>query len=336
MPPPQFLPTPSARRATTTQFPPLTGVSEFLPTPSARRATGFFCVKRQIVLISTHALREEGDRWYIDLCKRRLISTHALREEGDRKEQYVLPNILGFLPTPSARRATNATKIQELGWNDFYPRPPRGGRHGIADLGNTVNRFLPTPSARRATIGLRYYEEHRDISTHALREEGDGREDGRMTIIQRISTHALREEGDNRSPFVPCSRMIFLPTPSARRATRRRVPHVHVLAISTHALREEGDKYVVGILARALISTHALREEGDCSTQRPKASSLPFLPTPSARRATAHVPQLADLPVISTHALREEGDEAHRRSCLFLVISTHALREEGDGSGPFG
>ena len=128
----------------------------------------------------------------------------------------------------------------------------------------------------------------------------------------------------------------FLPTPSARRATRRRVPHVHVLAISTHALREEGDKYVVGILARALISTHALREEGDCSTQRPKASSLPFLPTPSARRATAHVPQLADLPVISTHALREEGDEAHRRSCLFLVISTHALREEGDGSGPFG
>ena len=157
-----------------------------------------------------------------------------------------------------------------------------------------------------------------------------------MTIIQRISTHALREEGDNRSPFVPCSRMIFLPTPSARRATRRRVPHVHVLAISTHALREEGDKYVVGILARALISTHALREEGDCSTQRPKASSLPFLPTPSARRATAHVPQLADLPVISTHALREEGDEAHRRSCLFLVISTHALREEGDGSGPFG
>ena len=55
----------------------------FLPTPSARRATS---VGRQIVIditISTHALREEGDQpavtGFIDL----LISTHALREEGD-------------------------------------------------------------------------------------------------------------------------------------------------------------------------------------------------------------------------------------------------------------
>ena len=108
-----------------------------------------------------------------------------------------------------------------------------------------------------------------------------------MTIIQRISTHALREEGDNRSPFVPCSRMIFLPTPSARRATRRRVPHVHVLAISTHALREEGDATLLGSAACTInISTHALREEGDIAAASRTSMFSLFLPTPSARRAT--------------------------------------------------
>ena len=58
----------------------------------------------------------------------------------------------------------------------------------------------------------------REISTHALREEGD-------PVLQHlglpngISTHALREEGDiscgTRSPRSAA----FLPTPSARRAT---------------------------------------------------------------------------------------------------------------------
>ena len=33
----------------------------FLPTPSARRATDFFNVFTAVFVISTHALREEGD-----------------------------------------------------------------------------------------------------------------------------------------------------------------------------------------------------------------------------------------------------------------------------------
>ena len=33
--------------------------------------------------ISTHALREEGDRWQIYRPYSGMISTHALREEGD-------------------------------------------------------------------------------------------------------------------------------------------------------------------------------------------------------------------------------------------------------------
>ena len=56
-----------------------------------------------------------------------------------------------------------------------------------------------------------------EISTHALREEGDV---GLPQIFGfcQISTHALREEGD----------------PAALKGTDRQI-------ISTHALREEGD-----------------------------------------------------------------------------------------------
>ena len=65
------------------------------------------------VLISTHALREEGDMT-ASPCRevRRRISTHALREEGD------LCGRARFYPGLY-----------------FYPRPPRGGRlwHQAAD-----------------------------------------------------------------------------------------------------------------------------------------------------------------------------------------------------------
>ena len=78
------------------------------------------------------------------------ISTHALREEGDL-ERY---------------------EIQAF-WQDFYPRPPRGGRR---------DAYGP-------------YGKDDEISTHALREEGDGKIQ-QLLLADNISTHALREEGD--------------------------------------------------------------------------------------------------------------------------------------------
>ena len=58
---------------------------KFLPTPSARRATTKLIVSPPVQWISTHALREEGDPDGLqDVHQRRgHISTHALREEGD-------------------------------------------------------------------------------------------------------------------------------------------------------------------------------------------------------------------------------------------------------------
>ena len=79
-----------------------------------------------------------------------------------------------------------------------------------------------------------------------------------------ISIHALREEGDTSRKKGVIIRILFLSTPSARRATCSFFFDGQIDVISIHALREEGDPY----------STHAL------------VFVHKFLSTPSARRAT--------------------------------------------------
>ena len=145
----------------------------FLSTPSARRATSqaYFSFRRCI--ISIHALREEGD--VTDLGQIKLpyrISIHALREEGDP-----LPCCRGFMLP------------------DFYPRPPRGGRRARWNSLVLIPVFLSTPSARRATAIDVSGQIGRQISIHALREEGDLSASYYYTF-SKISIHALREEGD--------------------------------------------------------------------------------------------------------------------------------------------
>ena len=174
-----------------------------------------------------------------------MISIHALREEGDAW--------LGCV----GRRNRN-----------FYPRPPRGGRHGVTFADGTDKQFLSTPSARRATVGTtatttrRYHfyprpprggrpargynvKEHRAISIHALREEGD-KAKAASHLRWSISIHALREEGDVLSSALGKYPRQFLSTPSARRATRVPGRSQHHCPISIHALREEGDGVLDG------------------------------------------------------------------------------------------
>ena len=111
----------------------------------------------------------------------------------------------------------------------------------------------------------------------------------RRSLWYYISTHALREEGDGKLIQVPCGHC----------------------EISTHALREEGDvKSPKKWIDPAKISTHALREEGDSFAEFKRLYNQIFLPTPSARRATAGLHRLPEKLDISTHALREEGDVA--------------------------
>ena len=59
----------------------------------------------------------------------------------------------------------------------------------------------------------------KNISIHALREEGDLRSSHRFRRSQGISIHALREEGDADGVGASTVVTLFLSTPSARRAT---------------------------------------------------------------------------------------------------------------------
>ena len=58
---------------------------------------------------------------------------------------------------------------------------------------------------------------------------------------KEISIHALREEGDLRSDPKGTRNFLFLSTPSARRATHELRTLPRAVIISIHALREEGD-----------------------------------------------------------------------------------------------
>ena len=167
------------------------------------------------------------------------------------------------------------------------------------------------------------------ISTHALREEGDIDEFVRDQQ-ENISTHALREEGDIIQGAIQQSTVLFLPTPSARRATFSLTPFTIWINISTHALREEGDRPDTGRKCPCSNFYPRPPRGGRHPLCRRRSFCHKFLPTPSARRATAPGIILIWDRSISTHALREEGDAGTFQSCTGCDISTHALREEGD------
>ena len=131
--------------------------------------------------------------------------------------------------------------------------------------------------------------------------------------------------------------LLFLSTPSARRATFSPEVCQPLAFISIHALREEGDVLPDGwevddpyfyprpprggrlpalfrVGCKAGISIHALREEGDILIGGNIMEAMLFLSTPSARRATFSAPPAAPDSSISIHALREEGDAIFRPS----------------------
>ena len=161
-------------------------------------------------------------------ANREIISIHALREEGDR----------AGLPESAGRK-------------DFYPRPPRGGRR------QAVLRRMRPP----------------DISIHALREEGDARKSWRRTtrsyfyprpprggrragiskppMLQTISIHALREEGDADGCSAECAVLVFLSTPSARRATEALANYRQMNEEDFYPRPPRGGRHLEGLTVRS-------------------------------------------------------------------------------------
>ena len=101
-------------------------------------------------------------------------------------------------------------------------------------------KFLSTPSARRATQKHMQMGVKRVISIHALREEGDLNP---PTQEKRPTNFYPRPpRGGRLFPSLEMwATILFLSTPSARRATQDFTEAPQTLAISIHALREEGD-----------------------------------------------------------------------------------------------
>ncbi len=131
--------------------------------------------------------------------------------------------------------------LRDAARDDFYPRPPRGGRQlHITQRTKPNDNFYPRPPRGGRPSNGGDVRRNGKISIHALREEGD---DGVCIrgLAGDISIHALREEGD-----------------------RDMLCDLDHSVISIHALREEGDLCEPCCSdIQKLISIHALREEGD-------------------------------------------------------------------------
>ena len=281
------------------------------------------------------------------------ISIHALREEGDMPILRACLVRCLFLSTPSARRATRAVMETAQAIKNFYPRPPRGGRLAYrlrAQMFLSISIHALREEGDEDAHGNYMTEQ---ISIHALREEGDPVIPLKLCGLVEFSIHALREEGDVVPLDAQPVYLLFLSTPSARRATLPlfrasensdfyprppRGGRLHTRksmswSCDFYPRPPRGGRRGCFFSWRRCptISIHALREEGDPVTGVTRRRPAYFYPRPprGGRPFFSSLLSLGD--VISIHALREEGDPAIQRGGgLLLRISIHALREEGD------
>ena len=214
------------------------------------------------------------------------ISIHALREEGD-----------GQMTLIASQKA------------DFYPRPPRGGRHGFARRVGRPANFYPRPPRGGRPLTPKTIYSKKSISIHALREEGDSN-----TSYQRAMADIfLSTPSARRATSVQerrCWQMAFLSTPSARRATYAhslilpslsdfypRPPRGGRRSTASRASRmwnfyprpPRGGRLppsTRSLTRRLFLSTPSARRATGSSCRSGRSSSR-FLSTPSARRATA-------------------------------------------------
>ena len=124
---------------------------------------------------------------------------------------------------------------------NFYPRPPRGGR-----------RCWLRPGTRT-----------HPISIHALREEGDL---SSSVSLCRASNFYPRPPRGGRLTLAVCviTHLLFLSTPSARRATRT-VIAARTSRTDFYPRPPRGGRLcqLHDLIVVHVISIHALREEGD-------------------------------------------------------------------------
>ena len=258
--------------------------------------------------ISIHALREEGD-FVTRHCLFSLLDFYPRPPRGGRRSSIQLRgHITPFLSTPSARRATGAGLLQgPVCAISIHALREEGDAQHILRI-TIAYLFLSTPSARRATTAEQHTAKEHQISIHALREEGDCRHRNSRCRVTHFYPRPPR--GGRQTLYYPdVQLLLFLSTPSARRATQKEDWTTRIEMISIHALREEGDPHgqTSGRCAPKFLSTPSARRATVCAAHCACFCDK-FLSTPSARRATSPGFSLPRSIRISIHALREEGD----------------------------
>ena len=259
---------------------------QFLSTPSARRATCRSSVSGPSSrFLSTPSARRATQALARD--QRRFdISIHALREEGDQ-----------------------STPRRGAGSQNFYPRPPRGGR-----------RFSKPAAAAK-----------KGISIHALREEGDPslsmyNVSGRVFLSTPSARRATRLCRCITSPAG-----YFYPRPprGGRPVTLTGIPGVVKFLSTPSARRATSEIYGEERAYQFLSTPSARRATADVPWCIPSTSHFYPRPPRGGRRADSGSGKIGKR--ISIHALREEGDRPYRHHLQQCCkISIHALREEGD------
>ena len=210
----------------------------FLSTPSARRATFQNACGFELLPISIHALREEGDfsGRRPEMSRFRFLSTPSARRATPGRAGCQIPAPY-FYPRPprggrqsgrgyrKLRLCISIHALREEGDSaaatvisfipDFYPRPPRGGRHNAGQgLERPTWYFYPRPPRGGRPLTVLSVPTH----THFYpRPPRGGRQyySHPISAFLNISIHALREEGDctpHKSNFVT-SRKYFYPRP---------------------------------------------------------------------------------------------------------------------------
>ena len=188
---------------------------------------------------------------------------------GRQRQRYDGCAGRNFYPRPPRGGRRTLYHKSSLTMRDFYPRPPRGGRRIASGLAVLGLLFLSTPSARRATQKCSEYAASTcNFYPRPPRggRPGAHRHSGRYDAI---SIHALREEGDYASRSLSLSVILFLSTPSARRATSSR-KQAAWFRNYFYPRPPRGGRPPLwrSLRASAKISIHALREEGDPGNRR--------------------------------------------------------------------
>ena len=193
----------------------------------------------------------------------------------------------------------------------FYPRPPRGGRRAFVPVGD---------------VGC-------SISIHALREEGD--RSSSCTTHRPSDFYPRPPRGGRRYGYGKHKVwVIFLSTPSARRATAVSPSNTYKLTfLSTPSARR-----ATTILARSMqrgefLSTPSARRATVRSVLS-QSSRMDFYPRPPRGGRLPEIINEEEQLDISIHALREEGDQ--RRGQAHFSFADFYPRPPRGGRRPDG